>query len=475
MMYLNTYTIYTLLSALNFDLKTIATYYGIICLFCLPISLAAIIFIYRKRPDIVKSMDAAVDKLFGDKPEQKAKPAKPENSPEPKNESENEKAQPEPSKDAKEEIEEYGIPTLILFVGDRYKCVMSNKNRKDIGGTDFRWAVEDGFVGEILEPGGIFDAKHVGETYIKSLIADVSIYHAEVKPIHKDWFAATVMMDILKAEDINNIKVRNIKETISNLETERRILEYQIDGYSLSYEYSRDDAVRRALYILPDKEETRKGISEKIAEYMEPVKLTDESIKDVSYWYHETIEGKDEYVDFIAFMKRSSTGKLYFGIGESWRYDATVDEIIGNHLMIIRSFKELIDPADYPASVGSQLKTEPTKEQAAGREEIEKANNAGKDTDVDNQDNIKAEQPSEDPANQSEDDASNEKPDGSSVQNEIPDPEPHEEESEDSDETGTGDMEDESMDGGPDYGLMDGTADLLEEENQKYTIGHSDE
>ncbi len=468
MAFYNFHMICRMLLALELDLKTIATYYGLICMFCLPISLVAIVFIYRSRPDIVKSLDTAVDKLFGDQP------AKPNDETEPAKEEETATPQAEPAKDTKEEIEDYGIPVLVLYVGDRYKCVMSNKNRKDVGGTDFRWAVEDAFIGNMTETGGIFIAKHVGETYIKSLAADIPIYLVEVKPVHTDWFATLLMKDVLEAEDISNIKVRNIEKKIVNLETERKIIEYQMDGYSLSYEYGKDDAVRRALCVLPDNQETRNGIAEKITEFMEPVNIQVKDAVGASYWYHETVEGKDGFVDFVAFMKASVSGRLYFGIGECWRYGSTVDEIIGNHLMIIRSFRALIDKKDYPASVGTGLKAEPTEEEAAGRKEIEAANNAGKE------ESSKIGKPAKDESGEKKPAAgtsgatpvkAEDNVGADPARDETPEPEGREEEDE-SDSDGFGDMEDESVDGGPDIDQVD---NFEEEDHDMKDIGHSDE
>lgn len=357
-------TMYTLLhTALAVEFQAIIKYYGMLCLFCLPVSLAAIIFIYRTRPEIIKKMDAAVDRLFGDEPEMKPKA----------------KQNPPPAttmKDAEENAEEYGIPLLTLFVGDKYKCVMSAKNRKDIGGTNFAWAVSDPFVGQIKGLGGIFTALHAGTACIESEVGRKPIYFVNVKPRNTDWFAAQVISDVIDGVDIESIKVRNIKDKIIDLDNLEQTIDYKLPQGALSYEYGRDGAIRRALFGLQDSPENREDISAKIAEYMSPVESDTITSTGAQFWLHKNY-AEDEYVDFLAFMMKARSGKLYFGIGECWRYGASEDEVAENPLMAIRSFRKLLEAADCPAAIGADLSDEPSKEEIAGRQEIQEANNAG--------------------------------------------------------------------------------------------------
>lgn len=385
--------LYIISKALN--LQTILTYYGLICLFSLPVSLAATVFIYKKRPATLHKIDAAVDRLFGDKP--KEAPVQPQN---PENE-----AQPEEKLTMEEQNEKYGIPTLMLTVGDRYKCVMSTKNRKDIGGTDFSWTVSDRFVGDIKDMQGIFTAKHVGEAYIESAVGRKQIYYVVVNPVHKDWGAADAVNAVIGTEDISNIKVQNIKSRILDLNIDKRFIVYQADGGMLSYEYGKDDAVRRALFTLHDCKDTRLLIADRILEYMSPLKKEQDPEKGPCYWYHKNDIDNGDFVDYVAFMKLSASGKLYFGIGECWRYGCTEDEILGNSLMVDRSFKNLIAPEDYPAAVGQNLNDEPTQEEKDGRMEMDKANNAGK---ADPQQETSGAPSQETPASEPEDEDRNE-------------------------------------------------------------------
>ena len=365
--------------ALSF--QTIITYYGLICLFCLPISLIVMILVYKKQPAVVKKLNTAVDKVFGDD-KQEVKNAAESND---KSEQAVEKPLEDKTSDA-ENNEDYGLPVLSLFIGDKYKCVMSEKNRKDIGGTNFSWTVADKFIGSIEEMSGIFTAEHVGETYVESAVSNLPIYMVKVNPSRADWTMAATINDVVNFEDIVNVKVRMITSKIVEINEEERTIQYTVPNGNLLYEYGKDDAVRRALYIILDAEETRKDIVEGIEEYFMPVKDPQGAAVDDKYWIHKTYVDGSEAVDFVAFMKKGKSGFLYFGISECWRYGSSEGEVAGNTLMVDRSFKKLIAEEDYPASIGKDLKAEMTAEEADGRKEIEEANAAGKQLPVENND-----------------------------------------------------------------------------------------
>ena len=60
----------------DISLESILKMYGLLCLICLPVSLAAMVLIYRKRPDLVEGFNKAVDNLIDGKrkPEVKKEP-----------------------------------------------------------------------------------------------------------------------------------------------------------------------------------------------------------------------------------------------------------------------------------------------------------------------------------------------------------------------------------------------------------------
>lgn len=358
----------TMLFALkvNLDFATIAGYYGMMCLVCLPVSLATMVYIYRKKPEIVDKFNRGVDNLFNDKEAKTGDPQKEENQ-----------ARPYDKMSTEERNEVDGIPNLCLFVGDRYKCVMTEKDRKDIGGTDMSWHLTNAFIGDIKN--GIFSARKAGKAYIESNAIRKAIYYVTVKPVGKDWRFKDIVNDVLESNDIANVKVRNATLKIDNLLPEKGLLVYDFPDGKISYESRPDGSVRRALYETIDNEDTRKSFSEGILEYMEPIQTKQENNPDRKYWFHKGDEDAGACVDYIAFMRKSFSGKLLLGIGECWRYGASEDEIALNALMTDRSFAALLSPEDIPERIGDTLNAEPTDEEINGRAEIEAANSTLKE------------------------------------------------------------------------------------------------
>lgn len=346
----------------NLDFATIAGYYGMMCLFCLPVSLAAMVYIYRKKPEIVDKFNRGVDNLFSDKEAKTGDPQKEENQ-----------SRPYDKMSTEERNEVDGIPNLCLFVGDRYKCVMTEKDRKDIGGTDMSWHLTNAFIGDIKN--GIFSARKAGKAYIESNAIRKPIYYVTVEPVGKDWRFKDIVNDVLESNDIANVKVRNVALKIDNLLPEKGLLVYGFPDGKISYESRPDGSVRRALYETIDNEDTRKSFSEGILEYMEPIQTNREDNTDRKYWFHKGDEDAGACVDYIAFMRKSFSGKLLLGIGECWRYGASEDEIALNALMTDRSFVALLSPEDVPERIGDTLNAEPTDEEINGRAELEAANN----------------------------------------------------------------------------------------------------
>lgn len=470
------FMINTWLEAGGLSLQKILEFYGMLCLFCLPLSLLVIIFIYRRYPDVVGRMNDTVDKVLGGSAQPDsaadAKPTEPA-------------ASDNHDKTQEEENEEYGTPTLHLFVGDKYKCVMSAKNRRDIGGTNFGWAIEDPFVGEIKNRNGIFVAKHAGNTCVESEVGRKPIYFVHVMPVHKDWFAAPVMKDVTSAVDINDIKVRNIKEKITKLDTDARVIEYKLDKFTASYEYGRDGAVKRAALLMPDSPEIRTEIGEKIQEYMSAAEGELIKTTGVSIWIHKSVSGDDEFVDYVAFMMKAAAGGLYLGVGECWRYGATEDEIAGNPLMVVRSFRNVIHPEDYPGTVGADLNEGPTKEESDGRKEMEAANNAGKkandeatsgnraDGNGGNPDTTEAKDDAASGENSGDGENAAKKPSsGAEVPTDDAQTFPEEAESETDDASLQGDMESVPMDDGPDYG---DASDYPDEQEGEFEMSDSEQ
>lgn len=350
----------------HLDLDAVLRYYGLLCMFCLPVSLAVLIFIYRRRPELVQRFNSAVDKMAGDG---RAKPSDP---------SGDAPAAEKPVLSTEEENDLDGIPNLVLHIGDRYRCMMSAKNRQDVGGTNFALRSANDFVGRVSGSKNIFTALKAGETYIESEAGSKPIYYAVVRPTDEEWPVKDALKDVFTACDIANVKVRRIKEKILSLDTEHRILEYEVPGGTLKYEYAKDDSVRRILYVLKESSVDREDMEKKIREYMEQVPYSGPADGKTRYWYHQNGYDEGGFVDFVAMMKSGGDGRVYLAVGECWRYGASVEEIAENPLMTDRSFGGLLPAELLPAKVGNDLCEEMTEEEKNGREEMERANRAGR-------------------------------------------------------------------------------------------------
>lgn len=335
------------------SLISIIEWYGMICLAALPVSLASLIYIYKKRPNVVSAFDRTVDRIVdgrqkgGEPLKEKTEPENGESSASPK------------AITVEEDNEEAGIPNMILQVGDRYQCCLSKKNRNDILGGDFTWGTDNPFVGDINETKGVFEAKKVGRTYIECGAKQIRIYYAEVRPNLTGWFGYLPVNDVLNKTCLADIKMRELARKILSIDGTKNTITYDWGGMTLSYQMNRKDEVVRILFRIPDRFDLIDTIKKGIAEYMEPLKTRDE-IKERFYYYHMCGLDEDypESVDFTAFIRKSGKDDWYFGIGECWRAGASDGEIKENTEMVERSFKDLLDKQDIPVMVGSKLKKE---------------------------------------------------------------------------------------------------------------------
>lgn len=339
-----------------FDIKTILVYYAIGCLVLLPFYIIFIIYLCKKRPEVIQKLNARLDRMLGIEPQQKAEEIKDENQ-------KGDSAEPtKPSKTIEEENDEMGVSTMMLKVGDTYKCYVSESDQKHISGSRFTWKNTDEFVGKIDEMTGRFEALKVGQSFIEC--ADKRIYYVIVKPNAQDWFAEKLLRLVLDNMDIVNITANFISKKILDLNEDSRIISYE--GWepgmkSVTFEYNKRKETVRFLLALANNQPTFDSICSNIAEYMNPIDFEKNSKVTTKYWVHKSGEGDDSSVDYVAFLKLGSDGLLYFGVGECWRIGADEIEIQSNPDMVDRSFKNILPSAEVPKAVRTTVKNEKPK------------------------------------------------------------------------------------------------------------------
>lgn len=329
------------------SIESIIRFYGLLCLATLPVSLMALIFIYKKRPNIVSGFDKAVDKLVDGK----------KSSDKPAEEQKKDIEQPVARNlTIEEENEEAGCANMNLQVGDKYKCYLSLVNVNNVRGGDHTWRTDNPFVGKIDERTGVFEACKVGSTYINCGGEKIDIYYAVVNPNDTTWFGYYPINDVLTKTCIANVKVRELSKKILDIREDRHLLKYNWDPGILTYQTNKKDEIIRIMFRLPEKAELVTTICEKMSEYMDLLD-TENKEADGHFWIHICGKNEDfpESVDYTAFLRKSKKGDYYFGIGECWRMGATETEIMNNTEMIVRSFKDLMDSQDVPTTVGKKL------------------------------------------------------------------------------------------------------------------------
>ncbi len=347
----------------HISLSEIAKWYGLMCLALMPLSLFVMVWIQRKHPSMVKRLDAAVDRLVDGKAGKDAAKAKNKDVPAEQNTQQK-------TMSIEESNELCGIANMELLVGDKYQCGLTEKNASDLGG-GMSWGTTNPFVGNINESKGVFMACKAGKTYIKCGPNEVRIYYVDIKPQHKDWFGYLPMRDLLERESMATIKVREIRRRIRDIDDGRATLTYEWPAGTLSYQADKEGRVSRFMFRLPKDTDTT-FIKERMTEYME---LLPDDGSGRTYWFHKEPDGEDGplSIDAAAFMMRSADGGIYFGAGVYWRSGAQEYDLQNNAEVMVRTFRDIMDPRDVPRTAGARLTVEYTDEEKKAMRRREQA------------------------------------------------------------------------------------------------------
>ncbi len=335
----------TLMAAVSVSLSGILKAYGLMCLVMLPAALAIMIYAFVRRPEWFRRYDEAMDRLLGGQPRQEETEKKDTQD----IHEDAEQAGKTPQKTAEQENTEFGIPNMVLHVGDRYQCYLSDRNRADVGSMR-TWSTDNPFAGKIHQMKGLFEACRAGRCYIECGEAKVRIYYVDIRPNDTLWFGYNALQDLFNGTIPADIKTREITRQIDAEKTCGDILSYRTAEGSLTYTFD-DGRTASFLFRMEDSRENRQAVESRMQEYMEQLKFNESS--GGSYWIHRS-SLEDDYpdsVDYVAFMKRSAKGGLYFGAGRCWRPGASKEEIEDNTDMLVRSFADMMDEQDVPQAL----------------------------------------------------------------------------------------------------------------------------
>jgi len=329
-----------------------------------PVSLIWVIYLLKTHPRQMKAFNDLLDRKLGASQE----------APASKEEAKAEKEE-RPSASVRRntvltENSENGIVNIRLKTGDTYRCNLSQKNREDIG-NNFIWSTDNPFISSIRPTSGIFKALRAGNAYISC--SNVEIYYIEIEPRLHGWFLREQMENMLQRRHIDDIRL-GLGRSVKGLHSDdsRRVLTYQTERGSITYGYGANGEVTRFMLQAPPQESTVTEISEGIREYMMPLADTDRQ-----YWIHRSPKSAEtdypDSVDYVAFVRRSPRGVLYFGICECWRMGASSQEVHDNLEMADRLFADLMDSADVPDVLGSETAPAAARKKTAAGAEAEAA------------------------------------------------------------------------------------------------------
>lgn len=331
-------------------------FYVILIAAFLPLSVIAIIYL-NKKTGLIKKIDNYLDrKLYGEPAKTENLPAASDKKQEPasseskKTDSETEKPEQktaeepsDPLQVQKEKDEDIGIAWFQMKVGDNYRCRINRQTAEQFQNTIGQWTCENSFVGEIVND-KFFHAKKAGRTYVlfgNGNENSAYIYNIEISPSNESWRFQSAMDDVFSKRNINDVKSRLAERPLIRADFNKNLTifkgEEDIEKYV--YEHGVKDTVLRVLYTISGQsEETIKEISENLNDRMKEIEGINS--KNIRIWIHED---ENEYVDFIAYLRKSSDGKLLFGIGKSWRVNGEETEIALNLPMIEKTFVKCLD------------------------------------------------------------------------------------------------------------------------------------
>ena len=336
----------------DMDPMTIFKYYTLACMIFFPFICLYLVYLY-KHTNVLKKIDAFFELKLDGKPGPAAERL-----------AEAEKKDKLPEEDAEtEQNEEEGtelpIPVLNLRVGDKYLCQLSDLEQKEVGNI-IEWESSNPFVASIPENDGLLKANHEG--VCDMMIGDYSIYKVIVEARNRKGYLGQDIKDLFNFGLIDQIKARlpfHLK--IKNMDFQKGITEFVGDGLkvkNMTYQSDKKGRVIRFVYEVIKDDENWKEILTQMSDRMTEIEDKDNTRPQRKYWYHlgyaEDDKTQEElYADFVAFMKISSKGDILLGVGKSWRFGGSEDEIKNNLEMIERSFADCLDDEELPGQVGS--------------------------------------------------------------------------------------------------------------------------
>jgi len=344
----------------SFTLEGVLKWYALISLFSTPTALAFIAYTFKKYPEAYSAVNKKVSDFIDgddDKSSRKKKGRKEKPSAQDASKNKTDELARLPHSDMDEEEERLNIPQMILRVGDKYRCQLSDLDKQKLKSIDYVWDTDNPFVGNIDKETGIYTAQKVGKAFIECGSRRMRIYAVDVRPNNKQWFALRAMTELLTKADIANIKTANIFKRIKSLNGDNRKITYDSPEGQLTYQWNDEGTIQRILYRLNGSVDIDALVAD-MSEYMQEMPSPDNT-DDGRYWYHKSSLDEDfGAIDFVAFIKPSQQNYIYLGASVCWRQGALENELKSNIQMILRSFENLIDKADLPVSLVATVESE---------------------------------------------------------------------------------------------------------------------
>ena len=199
----------------------ILQYYAIICIVCSPLSLAALVVLYKKT-DLIDKLDLWLDRMLGLKEKDIIKGIEKQGS-----------TKKRDVQDGEEEFENGYVPGIThikIPIGGIYSCqlnIMSKRNST----ARFQWQSDNEFIGKVDEKGNFKGLKAgTAKIYYESEASGeeqpIWVYNIEVIPTDREWFADRYIKAVLEGEKKVNVLAR---------ERDRRLISINDSGFIIEY------------------------------------------------------------------------------------------------------------------------------------------------------------------------------------------------------------------------------------------------
>lgn len=341
----------------------ILQYYAIICIVCSPLSLAALVVLYKKT-DLIDKLDLWLDRMLGLKEKDIIKGIEKQGG-----------AKKKDGQDGEEEIENGYIPGIThikIPIGGIYSCqlnIMSKRNST----ARFQWQSDNEFIGKVDEKGNFKGLKAgTAKIYYESEASGeeqpIWVYNIEVIPTDREWFADRYIKAVLEGEKKVNVLAGERDRRLISINDDKDVFTYRggKNGRGVIFQFSPRGLERCVIQMKwNDLNKEYSGLAGKLEERFNKVQTNRENFY---IWIHQNISAGDSEVNAYVYVKNIGTNNYALCIGRAWRECGTETEFLQNISMAETMFMDCL-PGIKPVSTTAIQKDSDTAREESVRAE----------------------------------------------------------------------------------------------------------